>query len=34
MSNLDNSELATKASDTVASGLAWVESVFAPKEKK
>ena len=28
------SELATKASDTVASGLAWVESVFAPKEKK
>ena len=28
------SELATKASDTVASGLAWVESVFAPKKKK
>lgn len=28
------SELTTKASDTVASGLAWVESVFAPKKKK
>ena len=28
------SELATKASDTVASGLAWVESIFAPKKKK
>ena len=28
------SELATKASGTVASGLAWVESVFAPKKKK
>ena len=28
------SELATKASNTVASGLAWVESVFAPKKKK
>ena len=28
------SELTTKASDSVASGLAWVESVFAPKKKK
>ena len=28
------SELATKASDSVASGLAWVESIFAPKKKK
>ena len=28
------SELTTKASDTVASGLAWVESIFAPKKKK
>ena len=28
------SELNTKASDSVASGLAWVESVFAPKKKK
>lgn len=27
-------ELITKASDTVASGLAWVESVFAPRKKK
>lgn len=28
------SELTTKASDSVAAGLAWVESVFAPKKKK
>lgn len=28
------SELTTKASDSVASGLAWVELVFAPKKKK
>ena len=28
------SELTTKASDSVASGLACVESVFAPKKKK
>lgn len=28
------SELTIKASDSVASGLAWVESVFAPKKKK
>ena len=28
------SELTTKASDSVASGLAWVESIFAPKKKK
>lgn len=34
MPNLDNSELATKASDTVASGLAWIDSVFSPKKKK